>query len=136
MPLLGFIGRLDYQKGVDIITESAGWLMEQDVQVAMLGSGDAALEGALRGLEDRHGDKCKCWVGRGHSWVPSLFAHSVPVYPYTLATSRVHRYTMSKQSRYWCLALVLGGLQRGQWHTASPRGATCCSCPAASSRVD
>ncbi len=32
-PLLGFIGRLDYQKGVDLITESYDWLMAQGVQL-------------------------------------------------------------------------------------------------------
>lgn len=32
-PLFGFIGRLDYQKGVDLIRDSAGWLMGQGAQV-------------------------------------------------------------------------------------------------------
>ena len=30
VPVLGFIGRLDHQKGVDLITEIAPWLMGQD----------------------------------------------------------------------------------------------------------
>jgi len=60
---MGFIGRLDHQKGVDLITESAGWLMNQDVQVVMLGSGRKDLENSLRDMESRHGDKCRCYVG-------------------------------------------------------------------------
>ena len=46
--MLGFIGRLDYQKGVDLICESFDWLMDQGVQLVMLGSGREDLENALR----------------------------------------------------------------------------------------
>ena len=37
--------------------------MSQDVQLIMLGSGRGDLEHALRGMEDRHRDKCRSWVG-------------------------------------------------------------------------
>lgn len=63
VPILAFIGRLDDQKGVDLITQAEGWLMSQDVQLIMLGSGRADLEDALRGMEGRNRDKCRCWVG-------------------------------------------------------------------------
>ncbi len=33
IPLLGFIGRLDYQKGVDLICDNFDWLMSQNVQL-------------------------------------------------------------------------------------------------------
>ncbi len=48
IPLLGFIGRLDYQKGVDLIRDNFDWLMGQGVQLAMLGSGRDDLEHELR----------------------------------------------------------------------------------------
>ena len=63
VPILAFIGRLDDQKGVDLIAEAEGWLMSQDVQLIMLGSGRGDLEDALRGMESRHHDKCRAWVG-------------------------------------------------------------------------
>ena len=63
VPVLGFIGRLDHQKGVDLITDAAGWLMSQDVQLIMLGSGRQDLEESLRDMENHHRDKCRCWVG-------------------------------------------------------------------------
>ena len=63
VPVLGFIGRLGDQRGVDLIAEAEGWLMSQDVQLIMLGSGRGDLEHALRGMEDRHRDKCRSWVG-------------------------------------------------------------------------
>ena len=47
-PLLGFIGRLDYQKGVDIIRDSYDWLMAEGCQLVLLGSGREDLENSLR----------------------------------------------------------------------------------------
>ena len=44
MPLLGFIGRLDYQKGADLVLGAAHSLLNQDVQLICLGTGDAHLE--------------------------------------------------------------------------------------------
>lgn len=44
MPLIGFIGRLDYQKGADLVLGVVPWLMEQDVQLVCLGTGDVSLE--------------------------------------------------------------------------------------------
>lgn len=63
VPLLGFIGRLDHQKGVDIIADAMGWMMEQDLQLVMLGTGRADLENMLRAFESHHRDKVRGWVG-------------------------------------------------------------------------
>lgn len=63
VPLIGFIGRLDYQKGVDIIADAMPWLMGQDVQLALLGSGRQDLEDMLRGFENNHRERCRSWVG-------------------------------------------------------------------------
>ncbi len=46
--MLGFIGRLDYQKGVDLIRDTYGFFMEQNCQLIMLGSGREDLENNLR----------------------------------------------------------------------------------------
>lgn len=40
VPLIGFIGRLDYQKGPDIVQEGVPELMTDDLQLVMLGSGE------------------------------------------------------------------------------------------------
>lgn len=63
VPLIGFIGRLDYQKGVDLICQSADHLVSQGAQLVMLGSGTSDLENALRGMEHRHQDSARGWVG-------------------------------------------------------------------------
>lgn len=48
VPLLAFIGRLDHQKGVDLIRDSFDWLMDQGAQLVMLGSGRFDLESSLK----------------------------------------------------------------------------------------
>ena len=63
MPLLGFIGRLDWQKGPDVIRDSMQELMGEDVQVVMLGSGLPELEQWMRASEARFPDKFRGWVG-------------------------------------------------------------------------
>ncbi|XP_052195689.1 granule-bound starch synthase 2, chloroplastic/amyloplastic isoform X2 [Diospyros lotus] len=63
VPLIGFIGRLDHQKGVDLIAEAVPWLMGQDVQLVMLGTGRPDLEQMLRQFEAQYNDKIRGWVG-------------------------------------------------------------------------
>lgn len=63
VPLIGFIGRLDHQKGVDVIAEAIPWMMDQDVQLVMLGTGRQDLEELLRQFEDQYHDKVRGWVG-------------------------------------------------------------------------
>uniref|UniRef100_A0A0D9WNK9 Starch synthase, chloroplastic/amyloplastic n=1 Tax=Leersia perrieri TaxID=77586 RepID=A0A0D9WNK9_9ORYZ len=63
VPLIGFIGRLDGQKGVDIIGDAMPWITGQDVQLVMLGSGRRDLEVMLQRLEAQHKGKVRGWVG-------------------------------------------------------------------------
>ncbi|KAJ4974826.1 hypothetical protein NE237_008000 [Protea cynaroides] len=63
VPLIGFIGRLDHQKGVDLIAEAIPWIVSQDVQLVMLGTGRPDLEQLLRQFENQHHDKVRGWVG-------------------------------------------------------------------------
>ncbi|KAM0914345.1 hypothetical protein ACQ4PT_011549 [Festuca glaucescens] len=63
VPLIGFIGRLDGQKGVEIIADAMPWIVSQDVQLVMLGTGRDDLERMLRHFECQHNDKVRGWVG-------------------------------------------------------------------------
>ncbi|KAG0600329.1 hypothetical protein M758_11G024900 [Ceratodon purpureus] len=63
VPLLGFIGRLDHQKGVDIIAQAMPWLMSQDIQLVMLGTGRKDYEDMLKNFEGSHREKVRGWVG-------------------------------------------------------------------------
>jgi starch synthase len=63
VPIISFIGRLDQQKGVDLIAEAIPWMMSHDVQLIMLGTGRPDLEQMLRQFECQHHDKIRGWVG-------------------------------------------------------------------------
>ncbi|KAF5479163.1 hypothetical protein F2P56_000013 [Juglans regia] len=63
VPVIGFIGRLDHQKGVDLIAEAIPWMAGQDVQLIMLGTGRPDLEQLLKQFENQHHDKIRGWVG-------------------------------------------------------------------------
>ncbi len=53
-PLVGFIGRLVEQKGIDLIVEILPWLIAQGCRVALLGSGTPELEQRLDALARQH----------------------------------------------------------------------------------
>lgn len=63
VPLIGFIGRLDYQKGPDIVQEGVPDLMTDDVQLVMLGSGDSEMEKWMKWAETQYKEKFRGWVG-------------------------------------------------------------------------
>ncbi|PON81260.1 Glycogen synthase [Trema orientale] len=70
-PLIGFIGRLDYQKGIDLIQQAIPEILQDDVQFlksssmfqVMLGSGDPQYEDWMRATESAYKEKFRGWVG-------------------------------------------------------------------------
>ncbi|XP_008783179.2 soluble starch synthase 1, chloroplastic/amyloplastic isoform X2 [Phoenix dactylifera] len=62
-PLIGFIGRLDYQKGTDLIKLALPELLQDDIQFIMLGSGDPDTEDWMRSAESTYREKFRGWVG-------------------------------------------------------------------------
>jgi starch synthase len=59
VPLLGFIGRLNHQKGVDLILEALKILVDLPWQVIILGSGDPELEQAIQQLQHEHPERVR-----------------------------------------------------------------------------
>lgn len=49
-PLLGFVGRLTEQKGVDLIAENLQYILSTGAQIVLLGTGDKLLEDFLRDI--------------------------------------------------------------------------------------
>lgn len=49
-PLLGIVSRFAEQKGLDLVASLGPWLAQQDVAMAVLGSGDAATEAIFQDL--------------------------------------------------------------------------------------
>jgi starch synthase len=63
VPMLCFIGRLDPQKGVDLVAGISEWLLGQDVQLVLLGTGRPDLEGFLRHVGQRWPSRARGVVG-------------------------------------------------------------------------
>jgi starch synthase len=67
VPIVGSVGRLDPQKGVDLFTESVPWLVEEmGAQVAVVGSAAAEhrrYEDHLRWLERKYPHHVRAWIG-------------------------------------------------------------------------
>ncbi|XP_038906878.1 granule-bound starch synthase 1, chloroplastic/amyloplastic [Benincasa hispida] len=59
IPLIGFIGRLEEQKGSDILSAAIPNFIHEDVQLVVLGTGKKYLEQQLEGLEIKYPDKAR-----------------------------------------------------------------------------
>lgn len=57
-PLIGMISRLTSQKGLDLIREGGAELLQQDVQLVVLGEGETAYKEMLMKLHKRFPKKC------------------------------------------------------------------------------
>jgi starch synthase len=63
VPLLALISRLDPQKGIDLLEEVVPWLMRQDVQLVLLGSGAERYEASFRRWTREWPDRVAAKVG-------------------------------------------------------------------------
>lgn len=62
-PLLGFIGRLVDQKGIDLILSQINRMLESGYQLAILGSGFTHYEQTLRRIAEQHPNKVAVHIG-------------------------------------------------------------------------
>lgn len=62
-PLLGMISRITLQKGADLVIEAAPTLVARGARLAVLGSGDAAMEAAWRELAVAHPGRIAVRIG-------------------------------------------------------------------------
>jgi hypothetical protein len=84
-PQQAFIGRLDFQKGADLLLQAAPWLMSQGVQLVCLGTGTPDLEvgwGGGAGVRLRGDPSCFGRVEEWSNWTAlSLFLPSTHLTP-------------------------------------------------------
>lgn len=59
IPVIGFIGRLEEQKGSDILTEAVSKFLDENVQLIVLGTGKKYLEKQLEEMEEKFPDKVR-----------------------------------------------------------------------------
>lgn len=65
--LFGVVSRLTWQKGMDLLLDTIPDLLEQGAQLALLGSGDAALERDFVGAAEAHPGRIGCVMGYDES---------------------------------------------------------------------
>jgi starch synthase len=63
VPVVGFVGRLVHQKGIDLIGEVLPWLVRNDVQVVLLGSGQSGWESWMMDAPARYPEHVGSFVG-------------------------------------------------------------------------
>lgn len=62
-PVLGVVARLTEQKGIDLILQAAGSLLQQDVQLMILGKGNPIYHQKLEELRGKHSSKVGLFLG-------------------------------------------------------------------------
>ncbi len=62
-PLLGLVGRLTSQKGVDMVLAGVPALLARGAQLVVLGRGDESLESGLRALQEAHPGQVHATLG-------------------------------------------------------------------------
>ncbi len=75
-PLLGFVGRLVDQKGVDLILAQMNQLLSQNCQLIILGSGFPHYEQALKNIAAQHPTKVAVILGYNESYAHRIEASS------------------------------------------------------------
>ena len=76
VPLFGMVTRLTHQKGLDLITAKLDWLAGQQVQVVVLGTGDAGYEQFLRECAGRHPETLRIWLAFDSALAQRIYAGS------------------------------------------------------------
>jgi starch synthase len=61
--IIGVVGRLTHQKGFDVLLDAVWQLLDAGVRVVMLGSGEPALEEAMRHIDLWARRRFRAWVG-------------------------------------------------------------------------
>lgn len=63
VPLIGLVGRLAEQKGIELIATAIHRLLEMDIQIVMLGAGEKWAEHYFNDIARMYPDKFGCFIG-------------------------------------------------------------------------
>lgn len=72
--LIGMISRLTWQKGVSILLEKIGQIMNQDVQLIILGTGDSYIESQFKQLEYNYPHRAVFYCGYSEELSHKIYA--------------------------------------------------------------
>ena len=74
--LIGFVGRFAKQKGIELISSCLEGLLQLDVQIVMLGSGEKWAEGFFSEISSRYPERFGCFVGYSNELAHKIEAGS------------------------------------------------------------
>ncbi|MBO0440190.1 glycogen synthase GlgA [Candidatus Enterococcus ikei] len=76
VPLIGIVSRLTFQKGFHLILDELVNVLEKDVQVVLLGTGDTGIENSFRYFSSRYPDKLSANITFDVSLAQLIYAGS------------------------------------------------------------
>ena len=111
-PLFGFIGRLVWEKGADVLPEAIERAVQlYDINVILLGSGDPEVENRIKMLANAYPEKFSAYIG----YKESMSHHVYSGADFLLMPSRVEPCGLNQlySLRYGCMPIVrkTGGLK-------------------------
>jgi starch synthase len=75
-PILGMVGRISSQKGIEVLMEAAGGLLSYGVNLAVLGKGEERLHAMLKGLAKSRPGEVSVNIGFDNELAHMIFAGS------------------------------------------------------------
>ncbi|MCX6074301.1 MAG: glycogen synthase GlgA [Campylobacterales bacterium] len=63
VPVIGLVGRLAEQKGIELLSHAIWRLLEMDIQIVMLGAGEKWAEHYFSDIAAKHTEKFGCFIG-------------------------------------------------------------------------
>jgi starch synthase len=76
VPVYGVVSRLVWDKGIPLLVSALDTLLKEDIQLVLLGSGDASFEGTLRQTAESHPDKLSVTIGYNEDLAHRIYAGS------------------------------------------------------------
>ncbi|MFA5088931.1 MAG: glycogen synthase GlgA [Candidatus Omnitrophota bacterium] len=76
IPVFSFVGRLDYQKGIELLAQAMDELMKMDLQVVILGVGEQKYHRLLNDLAGRYPKKIVCHLKFDEKKAHQIYAGS------------------------------------------------------------
>lgn len=76
VPLIGMVGRLTHQKGIDLVTAVMDKILSKNVQMVVLGTGDTKYENILKDMQARFPGKLRAIISFSSDMASKIYAGS------------------------------------------------------------
>ncbi|MCJ7764904.1 MAG: glycogen synthase, partial [Thiovulaceae bacterium] len=76
VPIIGFVGRLVEQKGIELLAQIMGGLLQMDIQIVLLGTGEKWAENFFSDVAWKYPDRFACHIGYNNALAHQIEAGS------------------------------------------------------------